>query len=54
MAQNKPVFAVEYTDQTSQSTFSNTICPKAKNLKYSAILKKRGLDKWVLNVNSLV
>ncbi|MBB5648911.1 endo alpha-1,4 polygalactosaminidase [Pedobacter cryoconitis] len=47
ITQNKPVFAVEYTDQTSQSTFSNTICPKAKNLKYSAILKKRGLDKWV-------
>lgn len=47
IAQNKPVFAVEYTDRTSQSTFTNTICPKAKNLKYSAILKKRELNKWV-------
>lgn len=47
IAQNKPVFAVEYTDQTSQSTFTNTVCPKAQNLKYSAILKKRELNKWV-------
>jgi len=47
IAQNKPVFAVEYTDQTSQSKFSNTVCPKAQNLKYSAILKKRDLSKWV-------
>jgi endo-alpha-1,4-polygalactosaminidase (GH114 family) len=43
---NKPVFAVEYTDNTSQQTFDNSICPKAKALGYYAILKHRDLDKW--------
>ncbi|RAJ28816.1 endo alpha-1,4 polygalactosaminidase [Pedobacter cryoconitis] len=47
ITQNKPVFAVEYTDNMSQSSFQNNVCPKAQNLKYSAILKKRDLDKWV-------
>lgn len=47
ITQNKPVFAVEYTDNMSQSAFQNNVCPKAQNLKYSAILKKRDLDKWV-------
>jgi endo-alpha-1,4-polygalactosaminidase (GH114 family) len=44
---NKPVFSVEYTDETSQVTFENTFCPKAKLLKYNVILKHRDLDKWV-------
>ncbi|MBB5638636.1 endo-alpha-1,4-polygalactosaminidase (GH114 family) [Pedobacter cryoconitis] len=47
ITQNKPVFAVEYTDSTSQSTFTNSVCPAAQSLKYSAILKNRNLDKWV-------
>ncbi|QNK63493.1 endo alpha-1,4 polygalactosaminidase [Pedobacter sp. PAMC26386] len=49
--QNKPVFAVEYTDQTDQQFFSSVICPKAKAMKYSAILKKRHIDKWVVFCN---
>lgn len=46
---NKPVFAVEYTDETSQSTFASTVCAQAKMLGYFAILKKRELDKWKFN-----
>jgi len=45
---DKPVFAVEYTDQTAQSKFSGTVCPKAKKLGFYALLKKRSLDKWNL------
>ncbi|MDP9080455.1 MAG: endo alpha-1,4 polygalactosaminidase [Bacteroidota bacterium] len=44
---NKPVFAVEYTDLTSQKTFEDNVCPKAGQLGYTAILKKRDLDAWV-------
>ncbi|RFZ90467.1 endo alpha-1,4 polygalactosaminidase [Mucilaginibacter conchicola] len=44
---NKPVFAVEYTDVTSQSTFDNKYCPEAAKLGYTAIFKKRDLDAWV-------
>jgi len=44
---NKPVFAVEYTDKTTQQDFQNLVCPKAKLLEFTAILKKRDLDKWV-------
>lgn len=47
IALNKPVFAVEYTDKTSQKTFEQDVCPKSKSMKYSAILKHRKLDKWV-------
>lgn len=43
---NKPVFAVEYTDVTTQITFENTVCPKARAMGFTTILKKRGLDKW--------
>jgi endo-alpha-1,4-polygalactosaminidase (GH114 family) len=43
----KPVFAVEYTDVTPQTTFEQTICPEASTLGYTAILKHRGLDVWV-------
>lgn len=44
---NKPVFAVEYTDVTSTATFESTVCPQAKTLGFTAILKNRGLDKWM-------
>ncbi len=44
---NKPVFAVEYTNKTSEKNFSDVVCPQARLLKYTAILKKKGLDKWV-------
>lgn len=46
IAAGKPVFAVEYTDETSQSKFQDQYCPQAKGLGYSAILKKRNLNKW--------
>jgi hypothetical protein len=44
---NKPVFAVEYSDVTSQSKFDNEFCPAAAKLGYTAIFKKRDLDAWV-------
>ncbi|MBB6273835.1 endo-alpha-1,4-polygalactosaminidase (GH114 family) [Pedobacter cryoconitis] len=48
---NKPVFAVEYTDKMSQSNFQTNVCPSAKQLKYTAILKKRDLSQWVDRCN---
>lgn len=47
IALKKPVFAVEYTDVTSQTTFEQSICPAASTLGYTAILKHRNLDLWV-------
>lgn len=47
IALNKPVFAVEYTDQMSVSHFERSVCPAAKRLRYTAILKHRDLNKWV-------
>ena len=44
---NKPVFAVEYTDVTLQKNFEDKVCPEAGKLGFTAILKKRDLDKWV-------
>jgi hypothetical protein len=40
----KPVFAAEYTDLPGD--FS-AFCRQAKQLQFSAILKKRGLDAWI-------
>ena len=40
----KPVFAAEYTDLPGD--FS-AFCAQAKQLKFSVILKNRGLDAWV-------
>jgi hypothetical protein len=40
----KPVFAAEYTDLPGD--FS-AFCRQSKQLKFSTILKKRGLDAWV-------
>ncbi len=40
---NKAVFATEYTDEVSSSRFQNSVCPKASNLHYTAILKDRDL-----------
>ncbi|GAA4912076.1 endo alpha-1,4 polygalactosaminidase [Mucilaginibacter defluvii] len=45
--QKKPVFAVEYTDETLENTFNNQYCPVANSLGYTLILKKRDLDAWV-------
>ncbi|MEB0260687.1 MULTISPECIES: endo alpha-1,4 polygalactosaminidase [unclassified Mucilaginibacter] len=48
---NKPVFAVEYTDLMSQSKFQANVCLAARQLKYTAILKKRDLSQWVDRCN---
>jgi hypothetical protein len=47
----KPVFAVEYTDEMSQSEFEKNVCPAAGQLHYTAILKKRDLSQWVDRCN---
>lgn len=46
ISKNKPVFVAEYTDEMSQSKFQTTVCPAAKTKKFSAVLKRRDLDKW--------
>ena len=40
----KPVFAAEYTDLPGDFT---AFCEKSKQLNFSTILKKRGLDAWI-------
>jgi hypothetical protein len=40
----KPVFAAEYTDLGGDF---ESYCRKSKELKFSAILKNRGLDAWL-------
>lgn len=44
-------FITEYTDRMSEDDFLNNVCPKASNLKYTAILKERDLNKFVVNCN---
>ena len=44
---NKAVFATEYTDNVNVLVFEGSICPKAKTLKFSAILKNRELDNFI-------
>ncbi len=41
---DKPVFAAEYTDLPGDFT---AFCEKSKQLNFSTILKKRGLDAWI-------
>ncbi len=40
----KPVFAAEYTDLPGDFA---AFCEKSKQLNFSTILKKRGLDAWI-------
>ena len=42
----KPVFAAEYTDLGGDF---ESFCRKSKELKFSTILKNRGLDAWIRN-----
>jgi len=51
ITKNKAVFATEYTDETSESDFLNTVCQKASSLKYTAILKERDLNSFVITCN---
>jgi hypothetical protein len=41
---NKPVFAAEYTDLPGDFA---AFCAQSKQLNFSTILKKRGLDAWI-------
>jgi hypothetical protein len=40
----KPVFASEYTDLPGNFA---AFCEESKQLNFSTILKKRGLDAWL-------
>jgi len=51
ITKNKAVFATEYTDRISENDFLNTICSQASNLKYTAILKERDLNSFVVTCN---
>ena len=46
--QNRAVFAISYTDRTNTAYFRQTICPRAKTLQFTAILKNRNLDKTTI------
>ncbi len=46
IAAGKPVFAAEYTDQLDTNQFSSQVCPQAKTMNISAILKDRELNAW--------
>ena len=46
VAAGKAVFAAEYTDELTINQFLNQVCPKAKALGFSAILKHRDLGAW--------
>ena len=43
----KAVFAAEYTDQMEAAHFAAQVCPQARRLGFSAILKHRDLDGWL-------
>jgi hypothetical protein len=46
---NKAVFATEYTDNFTQSyLFTGEVCNEASQLHYTAILKHRELDEFIL------
>jgi len=51
ITKNKAVFATEYTDEISESYFLNTVCPQAATLNYTAILKQRELNSFVVTCN---
>jgi endo-alpha-1,4-polygalactosaminidase (GH114 family) len=45
---DKAVFAVEYTNRMDEEEFLTNVCPKAKTLKYTALLKDRNLSAYSL------
>lgn len=49
IAAGKTVFAAEYTDNWSETQFLRRVCPQAMALGFSAILKNRELDAWLLS-----
>jgi len=48
---NKAVFATEYTDEMSENNFLNIVCSEASSLKYTAILKERDLNSFIVDCN---
>ena len=46
VAQNKPVFAVEYMPEVSVSYFKQTICPQLEKWWYVWLVKNLDLDQW--------
>ncbi len=51
ITKNKAVFTTEYTDRMNENDFLNTVCSQASNLKYTAILKERELNNFVITCN---
>jgi len=46
IAAGKAVFAAEYSDEWTVTQFHDKVCPRAKTMGFSAILKDRDLDAW--------
>ncbi len=46
---NKPVFAVEYTDTYNSKEFLNRLCPMFRERGYYGLLKNRDLDDFEIN-----
>ena len=42
----KAVFAVEYDDVTTRQRFDQQFCSRARQARFTLILKHRGLDRW--------
>ena len=42
--EGKAVFAAEYTDQMNPTTFTDTVCNQAQQMKFSAVLLSRDLN----------
>jgi endo-alpha-1,4-polygalactosaminidase (GH114 family) len=47
ITKNKPVFTVEYTDNTDEVEFDTKFCPLAKKENFYAILKNRDLHEYI-------
>jgi len=45
-AAGKPVFMVEYSEQTRPDRFSTAVCPAAARMGFTALLKRRELDAY--------
>ncbi|WP_194850625.1 endo alpha-1,4 polygalactosaminidase [Nonlabens antarcticus] len=48
---NKAVFLVEYTDRMRRTDFNNQVCPEARRLQYSSVLKDRDLTNTTFYCN---
>jgi hypothetical protein len=48
---NKAVFATEYSDNMSQTQFTNNVCPEAQRVHFTAIFKDRNLHAPIVTCN---